>query len=251
MTRSVLRAAQLEAIGADPVVADVFDAEEVRAAMADAAPDAVIHQLTSLPPRINWGPQRVRRAQPPADRGDPDPRQGGACQRREPLRGAEHRVRLRAGRRLRQGRGRGAVHRRATATRRRGGGGRRTRATGHGYGGDRWPGAALRHALRPRHLVRPARLHVGRHRRGPLVQRAPGAPGIYHVIDDEPALQSERLPVLAQALRADPPAVAEVPPPPAALEMWLRGASNAKARRELGWRPRYASWREGFGASLA
>jgi hypothetical protein len=33
--------------------------------------------------------------------------------------------------------------------------------------------------------------------------------------------------------------------------MSLRGASNARAKRELEWRPRYASWREGFAASLA
>ena len=78
-----------------------------------------------------------------------------------------------------------------------------------------------------------------------------GAPGIYNVVDDEPAPQPEWLPVLAQALRADPPAAAETPPPPYAPEMSLRGASNAKAKRELGWRPRYASWREGFAASLA
>ena len=78
-----------------------------------------------------------------------------------------------------------------------------------------------------------------------------GAPGIYNVVDDEPAPQPEWLPVLARALRADPPAAAETPPPPETPEMSLRGASNAKAKRELGWRPRYASWREGFAASLA
>jgi 2-alkyl-3-oxoalkanoate reductase len=78
-----------------------------------------------------------------------------------------------------------------------------------------------------------------------------GAPGIYNVVDDEPAPQPELLPVLAQALRADPPPAAEKPPPPETPEMSLRGASNAKAKRELGWRPRYASWREGFAASLA
>src|SRR3954471_9850575 len=54
MTRSVLRAAQLEAVGADPVVCDVFDADAVRAAMADASPDAVIHHLTALPARLDW-----------------------------------------------------------------------------------------------------------------------------------------------------------------------------------------------------
>ena len=40
-------------------------------------------------------------------------------------------------------------------------------------------------------------------------------------------------------------------PPPYAPEMSMHGASNAKVKRELGWRPRYASWREGFAASLA
>ena len=55
MTRSVLRARQLEAVGADPVVCDVFDVDGVRAAMADASPDAVIHQLTALPTRLDWG----------------------------------------------------------------------------------------------------------------------------------------------------------------------------------------------------
>jgi nucleoside-diphosphate-sugar epimerase len=78
-----------------------------------------------------------------------------------------------------------------------------------------------------------------------------GGPEIYNVVDDEPASQAEWLPVLAQTLRADPPPVAETPPPPYAPEMSLRGASNAKAKRELGWRPRYASWRDGFAASLA
>jgi nucleoside-diphosphate-sugar epimerase len=78
-----------------------------------------------------------------------------------------------------------------------------------------------------------------------------GAPGIYNVVDDEPAPQPEWLPVLAQALGADPPPAADTPPPPYVPEMSLRAASNAKAKRELGWRPRYASWREGFAASLA
>jgi nucleoside-diphosphate-sugar epimerase len=78
-----------------------------------------------------------------------------------------------------------------------------------------------------------------------------GAPGIYNVADDEPAPQSEWLPVLARALGADPPPPATAPSPAEALEMSLRGASNAKAKHELGWQPRYASWREGFAASLA
>src|SRR5215208_1554702 len=54
LTRSVLRAAQLEAVGADPVVCDVFDADRVRAAMTHASPEAVLHQLTALPARLDW-----------------------------------------------------------------------------------------------------------------------------------------------------------------------------------------------------
>jgi 2-alkyl-3-oxoalkanoate reductase len=78
-------------------------------------------------------------------------------------------------------------------------------------------------------------------------------PTVYHVVDDEPAPVREWLPVLASALDAEPPR--RVP-------VWLarviagenavmlgteaRGASNAKAKRELGWTLRYPSWREGF-----
>jgi nucleoside-diphosphate-sugar epimerase len=54
-----------------------------------------------------------------------------------------------------------------------------------------------------------------------------------------------------EAAGADPPAAVELRPTPDDPVMWQRGASNAKAKRELGWRPRYASWREGFAASVA
>ena len=54
MTRSALRAVELEAAGADPVVCDVFDADGVRAAIVEASPEAIIHQLTALPPRLDW-----------------------------------------------------------------------------------------------------------------------------------------------------------------------------------------------------
>ncbi len=80
-----------------------------------------------------------------------------------------------------------------------------------------------------------------------------GTPGIYNVVDDEPAPVREWLPALATALGAKPPR--RVP-------LWLarllagesgvvlmteiRGASNAKAKRELGWKLRYPSWRRGF-----
>jgi len=80
-----------------------------------------------------------------------------------------------------------------------------------------------------------------------------GAPGVYNVVDDDPAPVADWLPYLAQVAGAKPPL---------RLPAWLggilagelvvaqmttvRGSSNAKARKELGWAPKYASWREGF-----
>ncbi len=84
-----------------------------------------------------------------------------------------------------------------------------------------------------------------------------GASGVYNIVDDEPAPQHVWLPVLAdvprrQATEARPRQDRQAdrrrrggePHRPA------RGASNAKAKRELGWQPRYASWRQGFRKAL-
>jgi len=80
--------------------------------------------------------------------------------------------------------------------------------------------------------------------------------GIYNIVDDEPAPTREWLPVLADALGAKPPR--HVPAwfirLLAGEDMVLgatqsRGASNAKARRELGWTLRYPSWRQGFASA--
>jgi len=80
-----------------------------------------------------------------------------------------------------------------------------------------------------------------------------GEPGVYNVVDDDPAPTSEWLPYLAEVAGAKPPMK---------MPAWLgkliagefvlgqmttaRGASNEKAKKELGWEPRYASWRDGF-----
>ncbi|MFF7778195.1 NAD-dependent epimerase/dehydratase family protein [Streptomyces tanashiensis] len=84
-----------------------------------------------------------------------------------------------------------------------------------------------------------------------------GAPGIYNIVDDEPARLAEWLPELARAAGAKKPM---------AVPRWvgrllagefiatasteIRGASNAKAKKELGWTPRHASWRQGFAEML-
>jgi nucleoside-diphosphate-sugar epimerase len=275
MTRSVLRAAQLEAVGADPVVCDVFDADGVRAAMAAASPEAVIHQLTALPPRLNWadpdvfGPnnrvrtegtrvlvdaalatgarrvvaQSIAFAYAPA--GDPVKEEDAALftDAPPPLGGlvaaiVEHEERVMGaagieGLVLRYGMlyGPGTYHDRRGSTAADIIAGRVPLVEG-ATGMYSW-------------------LHVEDAASAVVAALERGAPGIYNVVDDEPAPQPEWLPVLAHALGADPPAAAETPPPPEDPVMSLRGASNTKAKRELGWRPRYASWREGFAASLA
>ena len=83
-------------------------------------------------------------------------------------------------------------------------------------------------------------------------------PAIYNVVDDEPAPVREWLPVLADALGAKPPRhvprwLARLIAGEAAVVLGTeaRGASNAKAKRELGWEPRHASWRQGFRAAYA
>jgi nucleoside-diphosphate-sugar epimerase len=84
-----------------------------------------------------------------------------------------------------------------------------------------------------------------------------GDPGIYNVTDDEPAPLHEWLPLYADLLGAKPPRrvpkfLARIVAGRFATIMAtdLRGASNAKARRKLGWQPRYASWRQGFVEAL-
>jgi nucleoside-diphosphate-sugar epimerase len=81
--------------------------------------------------------------------------------------------------------------------------------------------------------------------------------GIYNVVDDEPAAVADWLPVAAEAVAA--PAPRRVPrwlgrllagAPVTVMMTEARGASNAKAKRELAWRPRHASWREGFATGL-
>jgi nucleoside-diphosphate-sugar epimerase len=85
-----------------------------------------------------------------------------------------------------------------------------------------------------------------------------GSPGIYNIVDDDPAPVAQWLPAAARAVGA---------PPPRHVPRWLgrlaageaatvmmtevRGASNEKAKRELGWQPKHASWREGFAQEAA
>ena len=99
-------------------------------------------------------------------------------------------------------------------------------------------------------------LHVEDAARATVTALDRGAPGIYNIADDEPAAVAEWLPYLAEVLGAKAPR--RVPEWVARLAAGAnvmavtraRGISNAKAKRELGWTPVWGSWREGFRRAL-
>jgi nucleoside-diphosphate-sugar epimerase len=84
-----------------------------------------------------------------------------------------------------------------------------------------------------------------------------GTSGVYNIVDDEPVASREWIPALAEAVGAKPPrhvpvwlgklAAGEVG---VSMMTQIRGTSNAKAKRELGWKPQYTSYREGFRLGL-
>jgi nucleoside-diphosphate-sugar epimerase len=83
-----------------------------------------------------------------------------------------------------------------------------------------------------------------------------GSGGVYNVVDDDPAPVAEWLPALAQALHAKKPMrvprlIGRLFAGEAGVVMMteIRGASNAKAKRELRWHPAHPSWRQGFQAA--
>jgi len=96
-------------------------------------------------------------------------------------------------------------------------------------------------------------IHILDAARATLAAMSRGAPGIYNVVDDEPAKVSTWLPALAKAVEAKPPFkipywLGELTIGKAGMPIMthIRGCSNAKAKRELNWTPIYPSWRIGF-----
>jgi nucleoside-diphosphate-sugar epimerase len=290
MTRSASKQDLVRSLGARPVLADALDTDAVAQAVASAEPEAIVHELTALSGKLSARDMRhperapsaimtnrlrteatdhllaagravgarrfvaqsfgafrwARTGGPVLTEADPlDPNPPGAL--RAALVGILH------------------VERAVT-----------TIEWGEGlvlrYGGFYGPGTAISRAPDAVMAV------PVRKRRFPIVGDGGGVwshvhiddaaaatvaavghnePGIYNIVDDEPAPVREWLPALASALEAKPPrhiprwlgrlAAGEM----ATLMMTeARGASNEKAKRELGWRPHYASWRQGFAQGL-
>ena len=279
LTRSEEGAKALRALGAEPVVCDVFDAEGLRRAVQRAEPEAVVHQLTAIPrsptPRRYAtefaGNDRVRvegtrnlvsaalsagvsRLVAQSVAFFYAPVGGPVKTEDDPLYDEAPFPLKRAVRALR------FLEAAVTGT-------------------EGVQGVALRYGVlygpdtgfaRDGHFA-------GEVRRGrfPIVGRGDGIasfahvddvaaatrlaleraePGVYNVVDDEPAAQREWLPVYAERLGARPPRRAPVwlarmagGPLAVYLGTQSRGASNAKAKRDLRWTLAHPSWRSGFG----
>ncbi|MGH2698946.1 MAG: NAD-dependent epimerase/dehydratase family protein, partial [Actinomycetota bacterium] len=100
-------------------------------------------------------------------------------------------------------------------------------------------------------------VHIQDAARATIAALESGTQGVYNVVDDEPAPVAVWLPELARVLGAKPPrrvptwlgrlATGEVG---ISMMTEIRGMSNAKANRELGWQPGFKSWRDGFRTGL-
>jgi nucleoside-diphosphate-sugar epimerase len=280
MTRSPDKLGALRAAGADGVVADALDAASVAGAVSAARPEIVIHQLTALPQRID--PRRIGRdfalndrlrsegtrflvdaavaagakrviAQSIAFAYAPGP-PGTVHAESDPLYVEAPEPFRRSARAL-------AELERAVL-----GAAGVVLRYGYFYG----PGSSIsRHGsvgvdVRRRRLPVVGRgvgvwsfIHVHDAARATVAALAHDQGATYNIVDDEPAAVADWLPALAEAL---------VAPRPLRVPAWLarplagsygvatmtsaQGATNELARRELGWRPAHASWREGFRSAL-
>jgi nucleoside-diphosphate-sugar epimerase len=280
MTRSAQRAAELESLGARGVVADALDAGAVRAAVVAAAPEVVIHQLTALPQRID--PRRIERDFELNDRLRSegthvlvDAAQAAGARRvvaqsiafmYEP--GPPGTLHVESDPLLRSAPPSFARTADAVAELERtvlGADGAVLRY-GYFYG----PGTAISGAGSMGQDARRRRMPIVGGGRGVWslihIADAAGATvaaierdarGVFNVVDDHPAEVAAWLPAFAAAIGA---------PKPMRVPAWIgrlaagdygvqamtsaQGASNARARSELGWEPRYKSWRDGFAADL-
>jgi nucleoside-diphosphate-sugar epimerase len=282
MTHSESKQTMLSGLGAVPVVADALDPDQVAEAVGRARPDVIVHELTAiggldmrhfdrdfaLTNRLRTeGTDHllsaghavgVRRfvAQGVAAYGA-YARTGGPIKTEEdPLDSAparEMRETLAAIRHLEE-----AVL-----------GARWTEGIVLRYGVFYGPGTSMAPGEEQFELVRRRKfplvgdsggvwsfIHVADAAEATLAAVEHGSRGVYNVVDDDPASVAEWLPALAQELGAKrpirvPPFIGRLFAGEAGVVMMtdVRGASNAKAKRELQWRPAHPSWRQGLAAA--
>jgi nucleoside-diphosphate-sugar epimerase len=290
MTRSTSKRDLVRSLGARPVVADALDPDAVAQAVASAEPEVIVHQLTALSGKMSMRDARhpdrssmakmtnrlrtegtdhllaagravgarrfvaqsfgafrwARAGAPVLTEADPiDPNPPGAL--RAALVGILHVERAVP-----------AIEWGDGLVLRYGG------FYGPGTGISQAPDAVMAAPVRKRRFPIIgggggvwSQIHIDDAAAATVAAVDHGEPGIYNIVDDEPAPVREWLPALASALDAKPPRriprwLARLAAGETATLMMTesRGASNAKAKRELGWQPRYASWRQGFEQGL-
>lgn len=278
MTRSEAKADEVRALGARPAVADALDPDQVAAAVAASEPEAIIHQLTALSGDLDLrnldrtfvetnrlrteGTDHllsaaraagVRRFLAQSFAGWPYARSGGPVKDEEaPLDDdppASVRETIAAIRHLE--RAVSEADRMEGIVLRYGG--------FYGPGTSAAPGGEQFEAIRKRRFpvigggaAVTSFIHIEDAADATVAALERGRPGFYNVADDEPAPIHEWLPEVARLIGAKPPRriprwLGRLLAGEAAVVMMteLRGASNEKAKRELGWVPRRSSWRQG------
>ena len=278
MTRSKAKLGALRALGAEPVLCDVFDAGKLGTVVARAEPDAIVNQLTNLPQSLN--PRKLKEYYAANNR----VRREGTMNLLSAARGAGVRRFLvqsaaywyaPSGRLVKTeadplyldapkpiGPAVETIKSVEDAVLSAEGLEGLVLRYGFFYGPGTWyaKGGDVGQQVRKRRYPMIGHgegmysfIHVDDAAAATVAALERVRPGVYNVVDDEPAAAAEWMPVFAEALGAKRP-----PKVPAfvarmiagkALVEWslgLRGASNEKIKRDLGWHPRYESWRRGF-----
>jgi nucleoside-diphosphate-sugar epimerase len=289
MTRSAAKQDLVRSLGARPVVADALDADAVARAVASAEPEVIVHELTALSGELSARDMRHPERSPAVimtnrlriegtDHLLAAGRAAGATRfvaqsfgafrfartggpvrtEAEPLESPPGALSAQMA---------GILHLERVVTAIEWGEGLALRYGsfyGPGTGISRTPDALMAELVRKRRFPIVGKgggvmshIHVDDAAAATVAAIEHGAPGIYNVVDDEPAAVREWLPVLASVLGAKPPRriprwLGRLAAGEAATLMMteVRGASNEKAKREFGWRLRYPSWREGFAQGL-
>ena len=281
-TRSEHRAEAITATGAEAAVLDVNDTERLRRAVEDAKPEVVINQLTSLPEDLDYSDKDAlvatnalrgqigpALAQIAADAGARRliaqsvafyyaPTGGPVKAEDDPLLSAAGGTMLAGGVEALR-----ALERSTLGT---------TGIDGvvlrygffYGPGTYYAPGGGTAKRVMKRRFPVVGKgtgvfsfIHVDDAASATVAALEGGSEGVYNVVDDEPAPLREWLPEYAEALGAKKPRRVPVwlarlvaGREAAGFAAEMRGATNEKAKRELGWSPTYSSWREGFREAL-
>lgn len=283
MTRDAARGDALRSLGATVAIADVFDAARLGDVFSESAPDMVVHQLTSLPRAID--PRKIRAQLAANDRVRTE---GTRNVMMAALASGVRKVVAQSvafeyapeGPMVKHesdrlwddapgpiGRAVGAIHQLERAVTGTPGIDGVVLRYGYFYGpGTTYaPDGQIVAMVRKRRFPLVGRgeayysfIHIDDAAEATMAALGDVPPGVYNIVDDEPAPTAAWLPALADAIGA--PAPRHVPLALARvvggrygvyLMAQQRGASNARAAAELGWHPQHSSWRSGFAETLA